>query len=143
MKLGTALFNHVHSSPLNIQLYAHKVWDALLYSMWDTMYYWTTSIFWEAHMLPYGTSCIGDNFQSPDSNPQMHTFEPSKYMILRNKQQQSVNKHGNNYKKVPQDELFTIHPGLHPGLPESLLRLLANQPEYISSRISTQSFQYE
>ena len=63
-----------------------------------------------------------DNFPSPDSKPQMHTFDS--LQTHDNTQQQTQIKHGNNYKKVPQHEIFMVHPGLHPVLSESLPRLL-------------------
>ena len=57
-----------------------------------------------------------DNSWSPNSNPQMHTIDS--LQTHDTKQHQTANKHGNNYKKVPQDALFIINPGLHPGLPD-------------------------
>ena len=81
------------------------------------------------HFLAGTHTCMWDimhqeSFQSPDSKPQMYTFDPSKHMIMDN------NKHKTNMettiKKFPQDEMFTIHPGPCPGLLESLPRLLPN-----------------
>ena len=59
-----------------------------------------------------------EKFWSPDSKPQINTF--ASLQIQDNKQGETQIKHGNNCKTVPQDDIFTIHPGPHLGLLESL-----------------------
>ena len=58
----------------------YKVWGALLYSMQDTMHYWTALIFSQASMLPCGTSCIGIIFGAPTQIPKYTLLIPSKHM---------------------------------------------------------------
>ena len=57
--LGSIQMKQVDSSTISNQLYAHKVWNSLLYSTQDTMCYWIAPDFRQVSMLPSGHHVLG------------------------------------------------------------------------------------